>query len=465
MRNPRRFIIVEEDLVDTSRARSVSEESVKHLAQHTNFIHGIDRERDMVLPSKLLNTTKEESYEVYENRFIFTLLKRLQAFIKRRYDAVITSASGDDHVKLVVDKGLKFSEANVSLRLDSVVKVPFEKAVKLSAQENAPIERLTKIYNVVMDFMLTPFVKEMNNCAPVRPPIQRTNVILKNQDFKKALALWEFLQGYDKEGFEIKPVTQIQDMDDEFKNQYRLIVYLNSLFAQQLAEATLTNGDNLSKGEDEDGKSFDPDEYPQSDVPIEEIKYIAVPTALDDRFLCDANKSEINGALDRVFAQHKINIAKENSRDKIRKLVAQRKIEEETREKILKLRKKERGLLAKLEKKKEKERLRHEADIAEVAFEKATKDQLKQFEKEMQKLFEEDIEVENRRLSALAVTEAKNQAKEEFKAKEVGDRIYAQKSTYNGLRRKLKAMMEVKLNAKIDEVISQIPQIYNKEDV
>ena len=463
VRNPRRFIVVEEDLVDTSRARSVSEESVKHLAQHTNFIHGIDKERDMVLPSKLLNTTKEESYEVYENRFIFTLLKRLQAFIKRRYDAVMMSSAGDDHVKLVVDKGMKFTEANVTLRLDSVVKMPFEKAVKLSAQESAPIERLTKIYSVVMGFMLTPFAKEMNNSAPVRPPIQRTNVILKNQDFKKALALWEFLQGYDKEGFEIKPVTQIQDMDDELKSQYRLIVYLNSLFAQQLAGATLTDA-KTPDAEGEKEQTFDPDAFPESDIPLEEVKYIAVPTALDDRFLSDVNKAEINSALDRIFAQHKLNVAKEGSRDKIRKIIAQRKMEEETRDKIVKLRKKERDLLAKLEKENEKERLRHEADIAEIAFEKATKDQLKQFEKEMQKLFEEDIEVENRRLTAIAVAEAKKEAGAEFTAEELSSRIDKQKSSYNAMRRKLKAMMEVKLNAKIDEVISKIPQIYNNEE-
>ena len=69
VRNPRKFIVVEEDIVDISLARSISVESVKHLAQHTNFISSVTKD-GMVIPSKILNTSKEESYEIYENRFI-----------------------------------------------------------------------------------------------------------------------------------------------------------------------------------------------------------------------------------------------------------------------------------------------------------------------------------------------------------------------------------------------------------
>ena len=38
VRNPRRFITVEEDIIDISLAKQISVESVKHLAQHTQFI-------------------------------------------------------------------------------------------------------------------------------------------------------------------------------------------------------------------------------------------------------------------------------------------------------------------------------------------------------------------------------------------------------------------------------------------
>jgi predicted component of viral defense system (DUF524 family) len=88
VRNPRRFITVEEDIIDISLAKQISVESVKHLAQHTQFISSANPKTGTVTPSKILNTSKEESYEVYENRFIFTLLKKLQEFISKRYEAI-----------------------------------------------------------------------------------------------------------------------------------------------------------------------------------------------------------------------------------------------------------------------------------------------------------------------------------------------------------------------------------------
>ena len=56
VRNPRKFIVQEEDIVDVSLARSISTESVKHLAQHTNMISKVE-EDGTVIPSKILNIT------------------------------------------------------------------------------------------------------------------------------------------------------------------------------------------------------------------------------------------------------------------------------------------------------------------------------------------------------------------------------------------------------------------------
>ena len=81
VRNPRKFIVQEEDIVDVSLARSISTESVKFLAQHTNMISKVD-EDGSVTPSKILNITKEESFEIYENRFIYTLLLKLKDFVR-----------------------------------------------------------------------------------------------------------------------------------------------------------------------------------------------------------------------------------------------------------------------------------------------------------------------------------------------------------------------------------------------
>ena len=60
IRNPRRFIVQEEEIVNIELARKISPESIRHLAQHTNMIAKV--EDDTVTPNKILNIFKEESF-------------------------------------------------------------------------------------------------------------------------------------------------------------------------------------------------------------------------------------------------------------------------------------------------------------------------------------------------------------------------------------------------------------------
>ena len=84
LRNPNRFIINEEDIVKVELARRVTVESIKHLSRNTNLIQDIDKKTGDVKPSKILNINKEESFNTYENRFIYSLIKNMQFFIKQR---------------------------------------------------------------------------------------------------------------------------------------------------------------------------------------------------------------------------------------------------------------------------------------------------------------------------------------------------------------------------------------------
>ena len=69
IRNPRRFIVQEENIVPIEKAKVVTEESIRHLAQNTNLIQEV-HEDGTVIPLKLLNVYREETIDLYENRFI-----------------------------------------------------------------------------------------------------------------------------------------------------------------------------------------------------------------------------------------------------------------------------------------------------------------------------------------------------------------------------------------------------------
>ena len=99
LRNPNRFIINEEDIVKIELARRVTVESIKHLSKNTNLIQKIEDNGD-VKPSKILTINKEESFNTYENRFIYSLIQNMKMYIDRKKNNLATSSSLKNNKKL-----------------------------------------------------------------------------------------------------------------------------------------------------------------------------------------------------------------------------------------------------------------------------------------------------------------------------------------------------------------------------
>ncbi len=245
VRNPRKFIVQEEDIVDISLARSISTESVKHLAQHTNLIAQVDKNGD-VTPNKILNTSKEESFEIYENRFIYTLLRNVKNFINIRFDKIKAACALKDSLQLSVNSNFVVSNHQLSVKLDCVAQMSFDDLMKTNNEELSDIERVAKLDRIISDFLASPFAKQMVSCAPVRPPIQRTNVILKNPDFKKALLLWQFIENYREDGFKLVDEVSSSQLDDRQSiDNLTDIITLNSFIFE-----TLANGQEVQVGDE-----------------------------------------------------------------------------------------------------------------------------------------------------------------------------------------------------------------------
>lgn len=267
VRNPRKFIVIEEDIVDISLARAISTESVKHLAQHTNMIASVDKEGN-VTPNKILNTTKEESFEIYENRFIYTLLKNLSNFVARRMDAIKKAYVNDNILELDVDANFYMGKTRVFYNLELIGSVPSDVEEEIQGADLKIVERVTKLQRIISDFLSSPFAKQMVNSAPVRPPITRTNVILKNPDFKKALVLWQFIESYSKMGFSVENVSEKMPVDEGVETAVGDMMFIcNSLMEglvnAKVEDALFFDESNMTEQEKEEAEKEVEKEEPQ----------------------------------------------------------------------------------------------------------------------------------------------------------------------------------------------------------
>lgn len=225
IRNPRRFIVQEENIVPIEKAKVVTEESIRHLAQHTSMIQEV-QEDGTVIPLKLLNVYREETVDLYENRFIKSLVDNLYTFVNNK----LNESDQTSYAKVestVSYSGLmkkKGEEVEVNLQLKS------KKDTEIDASKDGHSleERISHIKDIVSAFRGSTFIKSLKESSPVRSPIRKTNVILKEQNFIKALELWEYLEKNN-----IKPITSIDKRteivkDADIKTKYDLAFFIDN---------------------------------------------------------------------------------------------------------------------------------------------------------------------------------------------------------------------------------------------
>ena len=244
IRNPKKFIVQEEEVVSVEKAKKLTIESIKHLATHTNLIQDFDEVKCTITPSKVLNINKEESYDMYENRFIYSLLVNLQMFVAKRKELTQKGSQMKSSKKLDYTAQTKLGSEEVKLTLTLESKA-FEDLVGKNNEGLGLSERLDRVQMVLSDFMKSPFIKELisGHALMVKSPIRKTNVILKNQNFQKALELWEFIESYD-----VNNVMESHDAKD-YKDEGVLKECMDNAFLVDYLVA-----DTLSIGEKKKSK-------------------------------------------------------------------------------------------------------------------------------------------------------------------------------------------------------------------
>ena len=84
VRNAKVTLIQEANIELIEKAKRITVESVKDLARHTNYINTFDEKTGMVEPGKILDIRNEETFNIYENRFLHTLIYLLDRFVYER---------------------------------------------------------------------------------------------------------------------------------------------------------------------------------------------------------------------------------------------------------------------------------------------------------------------------------------------------------------------------------------------
>ena len=216
-RSPNRFIVNEEEIVKIEQAKKVSVETIKHLSKNTNFIQTVDKVTGDVTPSKLLNVRKEETYNTYENRLIYTLVQNMKRFIKKKKEN-LGQYKNDANKENDNRDNKSFEYSATSTVEDEQIEVNLSLNSKLNqdAQNKSNditqiIEEIGEIEKKIQGLQSTEVYKtlEKQHVIEVREPIKKTNVILKNVNFQYAMKLWDYL----RDNFDDKNLDSVEKKD------------------------------------------------------------------------------------------------------------------------------------------------------------------------------------------------------------------------------------------------------------
>lgn len=213
---PRRFITTEEEVVPVSLAKKISADSVRHLSQNTQFL--APSEDGSVRPTRILNVNTVETYDLYENRFIYHLIQRLLTFVDKRTDVIFWSTGNEIRNRFKMHSKIDDAYEEIEYNVEMTVKNR-QSFAENDADNMDVFMRIDRVRRLVMALRGASFCQIMNGCSAVRSPIQRTNLIMKDPNYRKCYQLWQFMERYDKVGYNIDVQQRALAFDDEYMVQ------------------------------------------------------------------------------------------------------------------------------------------------------------------------------------------------------------------------------------------------------
>ena len=227
----RQFIRTNGEVVPIEKVKKISKDSVEHLAKHSDMITHVPEEEDALLvPDKLYMVEKLSDYAVYENRFLYMMLTYIKSFIEFRIEKIEKlrrTYVGDMAVnkeKKKKKRTLKIKTEIYEERTDNPYPVPDEKSANL-------VKRIHDCRSIIDALLDTDLMTQVAKTPMIKPPIVKTNVLKMNNNFKNALALYDYIASYKGEGFTYEEVKLdfapfSEKVADEFAEAANLTSFL-----------------------------------------------------------------------------------------------------------------------------------------------------------------------------------------------------------------------------------------------
>lgn len=225
---PRLDIRYDEELIDVSRAKKISNKAHRYLAVHSETWQR--RTLAGVYPRKLLAKISDDNYSIYENKVFSRLLDRVMLFLQQRLRELEEQINNIDDA-LQLDKAhesyYKLTSLLCSLwasNLSDEKSAEKRKELMTISEKNLALQdNITRLQSFGLYLKIPQAHKNISN------QLHKTNILMHDQHYRHVGILWTKLN---KQSQEVKDLIKALEKKRQFQeeyNQYALLILLRAL--------------------------------------------------------------------------------------------------------------------------------------------------------------------------------------------------------------------------------------------
>ena len=196
----------------------------KAIDEQSRFIKQAENVVRIKKAKKILTVEREEGFAIYENRVLLTLIHKALMFVDDKYSKM-KDVPNDSYNNITMNRHLELNQQKLDFSVNYVNEDHESLAEDLDVEDIESLsdfDRIRRIRQGLNECLATPLMKEIAKEPQVKPPLTQTNLLKENPNFKKAVELWNFLDTYKKQGFELVGEEFNGKMTDENKEDVYL---------------------------------------------------------------------------------------------------------------------------------------------------------------------------------------------------------------------------------------------------
>lgn len=196
----------------------------KAIDEQRRFIKQAENVVRIKKAKKILTVEREEGFAIYENRVLLTLIHKALMFVDDKYSKM-KDVPNDSYNNITMNRHLELNQQKLDFSVNYVNEDHESLAEDLDVEDIESLsdfDRIRRIRQGLNECLATPLMKEIAKEPQVKPPLTQTNLLKENHNFKKAVELWNFLDTYKKQGFELVGEEYNGKMTDENKEDVYL---------------------------------------------------------------------------------------------------------------------------------------------------------------------------------------------------------------------------------------------------